>query len=133
MLHTILSWIAGFISLAAMQYTRNYIKSHQDPINLINGIVLPDPSDPDWKLDPYYGPHRLNHKNVYVTWNNGHSLDHSEFDPFICTNETFVISKAKAFKYVKAVRKYHMKYMVECPEIKNLDSLSSSKQLNANS
>lgn len=132
MLHTILSWMAGFLTLGGFQYTRNYIKSRQEPINLINGIVLPAVDDPEWHY--ISSSTKLHHSRVNIAWDIGQSNDPDIFDGVIKTTQCHIIAtKKNAFAYVKAVRYHHMKYMVECPEIKNLDSLSSSKQLNANS
>lgn len=117
--------MAGFFSLAGMEYTRNYIKSHREPINLINGILLPRIDDPDWKRINNHGDFSLGnclikcvectdnscckykmHLNIYV--------DNVKFD-----YKTDLVTKTRL--YILAVWTHHMKYMVECPEIKQLN------------
>ncbi|HLX52618.1 MAG TPA: hypothetical protein VKR58_01665, partial [Aquella sp.] len=107
-----------------------------NPVNIINGIILPAVNDPRWRS------HEVLHlylDNFVVQYDNGTNMTDAEiviYDDFSTRNHDeskghYVIAHGEdAIEYVKQVRWHHMKYLAEMPEIKQLDSIEpESRQL----
>lgn len=55
----------GAERLQALQDKQNNIESIKPAVNYVNGVILPDPTDPRWEL--YINPWRLQLGNIYLS------------------------------------------------------------------
>jgi hypothetical protein len=104
-------------------------KQKPDPINLINGIVLPAVDDPGWIDRPeqnstlFLGNTQVCYKEC--NWDSHYGIKcHNRFHAFIQQLDKHgnynICVDDRAKRYFDEVLRYHMKYMIECPEIKQL-------------
>jgi hypothetical protein len=144
MLHDFLMMLIGIgLSIPPFLISRRPKKDKPKPINVINGITLPLPEDPDWEIigsipeiqKSLKDPNNiwscyLALNNVICAWkfsNNRSEKNDPEFTAiYIKSSNCFTILINENYNpYVLEVRRMHMKYMVENPEIKNLKQLES--------